>query len=947
MKIKFSTFFKRKARTISNKPQSGDKNITIFISYSRINLEIVSTLANKLSCQNIEIWFDKEIEVGQEWWDIILSAIRSATVFIAVLSPDYIDSVPCNLELEYASSLNKLIIPILVSEDVDFHELPSILQKTHIINYRDLDELFIDNLPEILRKLPETTFLPISPPPQAPISPLGDIKIQLKKSQLSHEMQVSILIKLKDLVSKIETRPEAIGLLEQLRKHPDLRAPLLHEIEIILGDSSIDEHSVASYGTYLTSSTNEFVSPHDEFLLPRALSFVGHKTELEWLNGKFKQDNQLISIYGMGGIGKTALVSESIHCNSSRDFCADGIVVILCEGINDATYILRAIISRFDIYNRFPPKVNIARLNDIVRRLLKNRKILIVLEGIEPNTKIANVVNILLSTGATVLIISRHELPRNLVLAANTLKVGLLSDQESEELFLKAYETNLSDGFSQKENKAIQSIVMLLEFHPLAIRIISSFAADSHTDLEVLALDLEKDISKVLEVQDEENILTLAIVFKKSVNSLPREAYLLFASLYLFETKAFGRRALGALATSVSQRDPVPDDKSLIVIPEPILDENVALLARRGLIEISLNRVMPDGSDRQRVHVHSLIRAFSEDLSKALENSTIYQANFALSSYYFYYLKSNAENVIDIDEANIYTFLRWAKINDIHYRVVEICLEMIHYWEERHHYKAALCFLPWGLAAAELMVNRVNPKDDLEKVARLAFAFGKNLQNEGKPKEAEYILRKSLKIYQELKEDRGVCNALLYIGHTKIDTDQLDIAEEIYTDMLNIAKLNHDQGSEEAALGSLGRLEFLRGNFELSEDLLKKSIEIIEGVSNYNKYISLENLGEIKSIRGDIQEAEKYFLQCLHVASLEKEDTHKKRALRTLSKFYQSTNQPVEALKFLEQLLNFIRGSQDVTPGDERSIIQQLEHLATAFNLKSEAERYHRMLEET
>jgi len=89
----------------------------VFISYSRKDKEFVHKLNDTLKARDRESWVDWEkIRTAEDWWRKIQEAIAAANTFVFVITPDSIASDICRKEVDYASSLNKRIMPILRRE---------------------------------------------------------------------------------------------------------------------------------------------------------------------------------------------------------------------------------------------------------------------------------------------------------------------------------------------------------------------------------------------------------------------------------------------------------------------------------------------------------------------------------------------------------------------------------------------------------------------------------------------------------------------------------------------------------------------------------------------------------------------------------------------------------------------------------------------------------------
>src|SRR5262249_10734917 len=87
------------------------------ISYSRddsdFGRELQAALNNQIPKR--EIWMDwTNIPFTAEWWKAITDGIELSDNFVFLISPSSVASPVCNLEIEYARSLNKRIIPVLV-----------------------------------------------------------------------------------------------------------------------------------------------------------------------------------------------------------------------------------------------------------------------------------------------------------------------------------------------------------------------------------------------------------------------------------------------------------------------------------------------------------------------------------------------------------------------------------------------------------------------------------------------------------------------------------------------------------------------------------------------------------------------------------------------------------------------------------------------------------------
>ena len=87
----------------------------LFISYPRDEKQWVYELARELEeKQELTVWLDRDLAIGQHWWDEILKQIEECEYFMLILTPACVSSIYCLAELDYAYALGKPILPLLM-----------------------------------------------------------------------------------------------------------------------------------------------------------------------------------------------------------------------------------------------------------------------------------------------------------------------------------------------------------------------------------------------------------------------------------------------------------------------------------------------------------------------------------------------------------------------------------------------------------------------------------------------------------------------------------------------------------------------------------------------------------------------------------------------------------------------------------------------------------------
>lgn len=171
--------------------------VKLFISYARENKPDVEALVRDLDALGHDTWMDSSLRGGQKWWDEILQRIADSDVFVSVVSPHSLDSKACREELEWATALNKPVLPLAVGPLPD--ALPRELSTRQITQYSPSTREAAFALAGALGSLPPAGPLPTPLPaaPSAPLSYLTDLIDQVAQSEpLTHDQQREVLARL-------------------------------------------------------------------------------------------------------------------------------------------------------------------------------------------------------------------------------------------------------------------------------------------------------------------------------------------------------------------------------------------------------------------------------------------------------------------------------------------------------------------------------------------------------------------------------------------------------------------------------------------------------------------------------------------------------------------------------------------------------------------------------
>jgi WD40 repeat protein len=117
-------------------PAADPARLDAFISYRRIPADtaFVDRLEEDLTARGKHVWVDRaKIEPAADWSERIARGISNAKALIFVITPESVASDECLHELESASQLHKLIVPVVLREVDRSQHLPESLRRPNWI----------------------------------------------------------------------------------------------------------------------------------------------------------------------------------------------------------------------------------------------------------------------------------------------------------------------------------------------------------------------------------------------------------------------------------------------------------------------------------------------------------------------------------------------------------------------------------------------------------------------------------------------------------------------------------------------------------------------------------------------------------------------------------------------------------------------------------------------
>ncbi|HEY9671463.1 MAG TPA: TIR domain-containing protein, partial [Waterburya sp.] len=284
----------------------------VIISYADEDRATMEKIRNSLRREGITVWTNTtDIQTGEAFEEAIKRGIEQADNVVYLLSPDSVKSYFARKELEYALSLNKRIIPILVRE-TSSESIPSALRD---LQYIDLT----DNLKEEDYHLDESQLLRILHQDEAYYNEHKVLLTKALKWKRQHE-NPSILLRgynlrsaqswlkvankrtlhpptplMEEFIDESLRQPPAISLdvfISYSRADSDLARQLNDELQLQGKTTWFDQESIAS-GADFAQEICQGIQACDNFLFilsPRSVNSPYCAEEVEYaaqLNKRF------------------------------------------------------------------------------------------------------------------------------------------------------------------------------------------------------------------------------------------------------------------------------------------------------------------------------------------------------------------------------------------------------------------------------------------------------------------------------------------------------------------------------------------------------------------------------------------------------------------------------------------------------------------------------------
>lgn len=622
------------------------------------------------------------------------------------------------------------------------------------------------------------------------------------------------------------------GIGETLRRPPAPNFPGGEEMSIIKVVVATIESEFGGQVPSLTSglvvdveavdpSSVLFSAPQDDVQLLLPLHLIGRAKESAWLQERLaaNDDTRFIAVSGLTGLGKTALVAHTIRRMGTRNNrFGDGIAVVHCSNMKNASEVVRMALARFDPNRRPSASTEISSLTDLARRVLLGKDALIMLDNIEPLTiDTKEIVECFSGLGPHLAVVftSVAQLPPGILNVEDQNVLPRLTEEEGLELFARSYGLGSADEFqSPQERAGARAIVEALGSHTLAVKITAAHARSTNRALVDLAEELDSSLHTPVPWRISGPV---EATIEASIETLNSDSRRLLVAFLAFRTLEAGRKALTTLARGIG-----------ILAPEHCIDE----LVMRSLLEALPELNMPVSADRERLRMHPLVKVTAEkpfNIWQHEHSEEVTNAHRTIARHYARYVNSVPDTAFTPDLKNIDFALEWAIAHREDNLVIEICYGMRLYWHQRWLTVDSLTYLKPACKFAESRALRTRDYEDRRQAAALSLTYGRVLRRVGNLREAEARFKQDLRLRRRMGDRIGEADVLHQLGQLERCRGRMSRARRLCERALEIAQKREQQDTDSRrvtglALAQLGRIERAEGHLEAAEERFMAAI---------------------------------------------------------------------------------------------------------------------------
>ena len=558
--------------------------------------------------------------------------------------------------------------------------------------------------------------------------------------------------------------------------------------------------------------------------LPTAVStFVGREAELHAISELLHQDDcQLVTLIGLGGVGKTRLALEAARQEADRKA-----IFVPLDGVASPEQIPVQIAKVLDI--------EIQDREDVVLRLAQeigDAALLLLLDNFEHLLAGAHFIPELIAQCTNLKVVATSRAPLNLVdewvmplegLAVMDDPVGgdILSQDAAQLFFQRAKRARLNFSPTAEELGSVLEICQLVQGFPLGLELAATWVR--MLTCRDIAQELRENLD-FLSVHTRDRAdrhRSLRAVFESSWGLLKPEEKDVLSGLSVLRG-GFRREAAADLVGATIPVLVSLVEKSLLRV------DASGRYDRHPLLYVYTNEKLEEDrrSELQRRHSEHFL-AFAEELNLKLK-----QPQNALPL-----------NLLEREHENLRAALDWS-LEHAPETALQLAGALGRFWEIHGYINEGCTYLQAALVSQQEVPATTR--------ARALSALGTLVLLKGDVAQARLVLEEGLRLRQRAGDEPGVAEILNRLGHIAIQKAEYAEAEKSYTESLTIYRHLSDKEGMATILNNLGEVDRCQHDYNGAKNFYEQSLTLCQETGDMRgRAIVLGNLSAVSRRLGD------------------------------------------------------------------------------------------------